>query len=364
MLRRMPDRRPPIRVHVARANDDVPVLPIAIDLLRHPAGDESFPAPDHRIFGAWRRHVQRGDVIASPSGSADVILCAHDSARHSAAAIEAVRRASGFRVPVLMYTESDDIRRSAGVHGLVWRSSALRSRLQGHERVATGFVPDLTAEREELDPVTIPWDPTPGVGFIGHVASGIRALGYLRKGWQNFHGFALRERVLRLLERPGPIRVDFLRRTRNLGPPMTGVGRDAAVTAMRREYVRSVFTNPYSLCIRGAGNWSYRLFETLSAGRIPLLIDTDTALPLEGEIDWDSHLCRVPIAEVEHAAQMLAAFHGRLGPQGLQDMQLRNRRLWLERLEPSAFMDFALRVTAELRVSGRNVTKSDPQDRP
>lgn len=335
----------PIKVHVAAAADDAAVLPIASALIHHLEGRVPHP-PDPRIYGAWSARVSQRSIILAALGDADVVLCAHDPVTQSKAARQAASLAAGSRKPLFFHTDSDDVRPSAPVDGLLWRSSAFRSRLRPHERIATGCVPDLLDERTSEDPVFLQWQPTPAVGFIGHVAAGLRSLGYLRRGWQHFHGFTLRERVLRALERGSLVKTEFLRRSRNLGPPMAGVDRDASIRAMRREYVRSVYASHYSLCVRGAGNWSYRLFETLSAGRIPLLIDTDCALPLEGEIDWERHLCRIPVASLNSAANLLMAFHERLGPQGLLEMQRRNRQLWLDRLEPGAFFEQALRQTA------------------
>ena len=38
---------------------------------------------------------------------------------------------------------------------------------------------------------------------------------------------------------------------------------------------------PYQLAGRGAGNWSHRFYEVLAAGRIPVLIDTDSMWPID-----------------------------------------------------------------------------------
>ena len=46
----------------------------------------------------------------------------------------------------------------------------------------------------------------------------------------------------------------------------------------------------FSLCIRGNGNFSYRFYEALSFGRIPILIDTDVELPFESIINWKDHI--------------------------------------------------------------------------
>jgi hypothetical protein len=48
------------------------------------------------------------------------------------------------------------------------------------------------------------------------------------------------------------------------------------------------------LCSRGAGNFSYRLYEALSCGKIPIIIDTDISLPCYNVIDWEKFIITTP----------------------------------------------------------------------
>lgn len=43
----------------------------------------------------------------------------------------------------------------------------------------------------------------------------------------------------------------------------------------------------FNICNRGKGNFSMRFYQTLSAGRIPILLNTDMELPFKDEIDWN-----------------------------------------------------------------------------
>jgi len=52
-------------------------------------------------------------------------------------------------------------------------------------------------------------------------------------------------------------------------------------TVARKEYLTNMEDNIFVFCYRGAGNFSYRFYETLMMGRIPLFIDTDCVLPFE-----------------------------------------------------------------------------------
>jgi hypothetical protein len=58
-------------------------------------------------------------------------------------------------------------------------------------------------------------------------------------------------------------------------------------------FYNNLLSSSFSLCIRGLGNFSYRFYEALSFGRIPVLINTDCVLPFENVIDWSKHIISV-----------------------------------------------------------------------
>lgn len=51
-------------------------------------------------------------------------------------------------------------------------------------------------------------------------------------------------------------------------------------------FIENVTSTHFTVGQRGAGAFSQRFYQTLSAGRIPVLSDTDVALPLNELIDW------------------------------------------------------------------------------
>lgn len=63
---------------------------------------------------------------------------------------------------------------------------------------------------------------------------------------------------------------------------------------MREIYLKLMENTKFVLCPRGKGTNSIRFFETLRMGRIPVLISDDTKLPLDGFVDWDEVIVRVP----------------------------------------------------------------------
>ena len=49
----------------------------------------------------------------------------------------------------------------------------------------------------------------------------------------------------------------------------------------------NILSSHFTICHRGGGNFSMRFYQTLSAGRIPILLNTDMVLPFEDEIPWN-----------------------------------------------------------------------------
>lgn len=336
----------PIKIHVLPCTPGVPLLPL-VSALGIGGGLSSRSVADRRIFGPLADAADSELMIVEDASNADLLLHPHDALEYLTLAKAASRAASKLRRPTAFLSASDCITPSTLPWGILWRTSAYRSQLRAHERIGTGDVPDLTAEKSADHLEFLPWHSTPTVGFIGHVTSGLKSLAYLRKGWQNYHGFTLRERVLRAFESSTYTDPKFIRRGTNLGPPMANIDMDAERQIKRTEYVDSVFRCDYALCVRGAGNWSFRFFEALSAGRIPVLIDTDSVLPLSDTVNWEGHVCRIPAVKLPEAPQILAEFHQQLGPMGFSLMQTANRELWCSRLSPNAFYPRILRELAE-----------------
>jgi hypothetical protein len=55
---------------------------------------------------------------------------------------------------------------------------------------------------------------------------------------------------------------------------------------IRAEYINNINNSDLILCSRGAGNFSYRLYESMSLGRVPIIINTDIVLPCNDVINW------------------------------------------------------------------------------
>lgn len=89
----------------------------------------------------------------------------------------------------------------------------------------------------------------------------------------------LRERLMSALQGSPGVRCDFVRRERFWG----GAAHDPRVV---REFQENLSRNQFTVASRGAGNFSMRFYQSLAAGRIPVLVDTDMVLPFADRIPW------------------------------------------------------------------------------
>ena len=155
----------------------------------------------------------------------------------------------------------------------------------------------------------------------------------------NTSGSSIRTEVLKVLNKSHKIETNFAVREKFLGGAIlpSGEVNFSVMHRSRQEYVQNMLESDYILCARGGGNFSYRLYETLSCGRIPVFVDTDCVLPYHSEINWKEYCVWVDENEIERADENIADFHKSLNPEDFLELQRKCRRLWDERLSPHGF---------------------------
>ena len=118
----------------------------------------------------------------------------------------------------------------------------------------------------------------------------------------------------------------------------------------RPRFVANLINCDYVLCPRGAGNFSIRLYEALSLGRIPIVVHCDGLLPFEDKIDWDRFIVRISPQDVGQLGDAVMVFHEARRAE-FTELQLNIRRLWQTYFEPSAFF---VRLVETLRSDMRS----------
>jgi len=182
----------------------------------------------------------------------------------------------------------------------LFRTSVNKSSLLINERVFPAFVPDHSSINNILNTSNV----NKSVGFCGH-SEGIRA-DILNKCYN----------ILGADNCNFIIRSTFYHHTGQVN------------IKTRREYLSSISNNLFTLCIRGAGNFSYRFYEALCMGRIPILIDTDTVLPFESIIDWQQYIIKIKENEIDQLPSII---------NNCKIKTIDIRRMWEEYLSPEGY---------------------------
>lgn len=124
----------------------------------------------------------------------------------------------------------------------------------------------------------------------------------------------LRYRAIQKIQHLG-INTDFITRQGFWAPEIS------SKIKARKQYYENLLKNRYALCMRGAGNFSFRFYEALCFGRIPILLDTDTSLPFSELIDWEKHIIFIKEERLSDLPSLLETD---------KRCMVDNRNLWVE----------------------------------
>ena len=334
----------PLRVHAEREL----VPPDAghaafLEPLWGPTGDkyDDPRSPLAGRFDAWRAE---GAALLeeAPLDEADVAVLASSWEHYArveerrAAAWAYAERARSAGVPLVVFyvADSTEAVELPGAH--VFRTSMLRSRRGEREQPLPAFTPDLGLDVRS-------WDPRPVVGFCGY-APDIGPWGAVRRAARRAlshppHPAYVRTQACRILLGSPELETRFVFRSAYWAGASRADGTIdyEAMRSARSEFVENLLESDYVLAVRGGGNFSIRLYEAMSAGRIPIFVDTDTVLPCWDVIDWRLLCVWLDESELPDIAARVATFHGDAGPEGFAERQHVCRRAYVEHLAPEAW---------------------------
>jgi hypothetical protein len=143
----------------------------------------------------------------------------------------------------------------------------------------------------------------------------------------------IRRRCIKELSKNENIQKNFIMRDGFWG----AIQSENEKTQQRIEYIKNIVDSDYTLCARGAGNFSFRFYETLSCGRIPLFINTDCALPFDDFIDWNKFCVWIEETEIPEISDILLHYHTHISDREFRETQLLCRKIWEEYLSPEGF---------------------------
>lgn len=103
------------------------------------------------------------------------------------------------------------------------------------------------------------------------------------------------------------------------------------------DFIENLKNSLYCLCVRGGGNFSFRLGETFMMGRIPVLIDTDCILPFYDIIDYRKNTIYVDQHNSKNftdVSSVIEKFHESHSEEELISIQKENRKIWETYFKP------------------------------
>ncbi|PQJ32197.1 hypothetical protein BST92_09780 [Nonlabens arenilitoris] len=248
---------------------------------------------------------------------------------------------------MMVYTGGDYGKTFHDKNIITWRNAGFLSSNDDQTIIIPAFISD-PVERDDLTSNIHLYKTQPQISFTGFATNSWkeklrmqlstakgnmnRTLGFDNSDKQLLYNAAVKRfSYLKDLESNSNIKTDFIYRDKYRAGAVTLTQREQTT----REFFENLKNSPYTFCLRGAGNFSVRFYESLAFGRIPVLIDTDVSLPLEELIDWDQHICRV--LPKENLGEKLLNFHKSLTPEEFEKLQLSNRNLYKDYLVRHAY---------------------------
>ena len=253
---------------------------------------------------------------------------------------------------IVVFFCSDSVEDVPIANSIIFRTSFYRSKRKPNEFAMPGWSEDFVPKYFNSQLPLRRKQDKPVVGFCGYTGPNLRPLSRqrvkqslrvvaqflgLRPPLTRFYA-PIRAKALRVLSRSSLLETNFVLRDRFWGGAVSSDMADLGLKRnFRRQYVQNMRDSDYILCCRGAGNFSFRLYETLCCGRIPVFIDTDCVLPYDFIIDWKKYCVWVDEKDLPRVAEKVAEFHNNLSPEDFVALQQECRRLWEEWLSPEGF---------------------------
>lgn len=100
------------------------------------------------------------------------------------------------------------------------------------------------------------------------------------------------------------------------------------------KYIEMLGDSEFSLCPRGTGISSVRLFESMAMGSIPVIIADGYKLPLQNVIDWNGISIQVRQNQISKIGQVLQQNYGK---DRLEEMRAKMLAVYDEYLSPENF---------------------------
>lgn len=222
---------------------------------------------------------------------------------------------------------------------IVIRSSRYASDLRDNEIIMPAYVEALherygLAYREK--------STKPSVGFVGQASfRGIKhRILYIIKNYfllsgSRREGVFFRRKLIREFNKNKSIISRFKLRKFYSGNIKSIEGD---MESIRNEYINNVLDSDFTLSPKGDGNYSLRFYETLALGRIPILLNTDMKLPLDGIINYNEFIIQLSLDDINKSSDIVYRFWQNLSNDEFIIMQKKSHNIFANYLYMPRFL--------------------------
>ncbi len=278
--------------------------------------------------------------ITSDKGEADFFLSplAYEMPGGRDAAFEISKIAKKYQKKVIVLFNHDSDEDIPIDNAIIFRTSFYKSRQKHCEFAMPGWSRDYMKTDFGGHIVIHKKPEIPAVAYCGYTNKFKKSVKLLYSYFRGklpirrfYDSQALRAKAVNYLNACHGIKQNFIIRDSFWG------GKGADRKRLNKEFVNNLVESDYALATRGMGNFSYRLYEIMSCGRIPVFIDTDAVLPFDHIVDYRKYFVWLEDRDVRNIGNILLEYHSRITPEDFIKRQYEIRELYDEWISPTGF---------------------------
>jgi hypothetical protein len=308
-------------------------------------GDIPLPAndPDAGRFEDYIREGKNSFEMVNSLASCDIAVLPFEYSFESAKkelAANVSKEVKQKGKKLVVFFNSDNLEKISIENSIILRTSFFKSKQSANEFAFPGWSIDFMKnfKGNNLALSKLPKAKISYCGYVDHLGKDknnlmtrLRSVLSPLKKEDEGYGRYLRGKIIRRILSDKKLETDFVIRN-----GFWAQGIDDKLKA-RDEYIQNMFNSPYAIVTRGAGNFSYRLYEVMSCGRIPVFINTDCVLPYETLINWKKQMVWIESSEIAKISEIVSKFHESVSETDFILLQKQNRKIYEEYLSPVGF---------------------------